>query len=59
MRVILFGGFHLSEQAPVELQSGRQVVERLLEVARSEVRFAQLGIRGNKHKQVLPMDVDE
>lgn len=50
VRVILLGGLNLCEQTTVQLQRCRQVVQRLFEVACSQVCLSQLGI-GSHQKE--------
>ena len=35
------------------------MVQGLLEVARTQVRFSELGVGGHQHKEVLPVHVDQ
>lgn len=59
VRVVLLGSLNLRQKATVELQGCGQVVQRLLEIARTQVSFPELGVRGHQHEEVLPVHVDE
>ena len=59
VRVVLLGRLNLSQKATVQLQGCGKVVQRLLEIARTQVSFTELGVRGHQHKEVLPVHVDE
>ena len=57
--MILFCYLNLGKKIPVELESCRQVVKGLLEVAILEIGLSELGVCRDENKKVLLVNVNE
>lgn len=57
--MVLFSCLYLSEQRAIQLEGRGQVIEGLLEVARSQVGFPELSIGRHQQEEVLAVNVDQ
>ena len=49
----------LLEERPVQLESSRQMVQRLLVVLIVEVGLSKLGVRPHQDEKILSVDIDQ